>query len=883
MKDSCDVYFKSLANSVLPNTLLFILLINLVFISSLNAQSTDLTLTAKFKFTGEQVLNKASLLAFLNNQSSDLFSKESDATTDINRAKAFNNGIDAKDKDIDTAISKHQSDAGVFAGIKILADIRQAIKVQQEDRDKYQQDFEKQLQQNTKTRGLYLVVLPNTSEQTQWDARKFKETAQLTLKARAIKELNDVFIKTVTQVVNRSEVKQSITSQVSGVMTVDETPFEKRRAGKQDYLMLIYLNVSPMSVDASNSSGTGSAAVSPIYLVNCQNTEEVNSTIIKLGLNETDQTELRGILQVYTDKSLQSNISAKGGISNLWTELNIELEKLNSAIESTRKTEQEKTAQLQKLSASMYPQGMRASTLKDSLQELQKKLEEQRMQIDKQQIEYEAKRLFIKEKVKITINDGAPIEVIAEAILKTAQDMYATYGNKSVYSEKTLLVDKKVEEANTKGSVTKRGELKDVWVHVCIANDDEYKLTMLSTLEVSKEDEKNNSKTVRGVDIATQQPIKEDKKNIANKDSAPVLNNTNTTNSNVPDTKTPTLKSPEFKILYESDGKYEGFVINGKKNGQGTKTWADGKKYKGEWNDDLENGQGMSSWADGDIHKGEYKDGKKIGQGTYTWANGNKYEGEFKDNKINGKGTFTKPTGETHKAEFKDGKKIGQGTCIWANGNKYEGEFKDDKLNGQGTYTWTNGDIYKGEFKDGKRNGQGTYVAGKISNCPNGVKFEGEYYNDSKYKGKVYDKYGVLLYDGYFSNGKPTGTYPLQTTTTTKTIVTSTPYNPSKYTNDVKIKIDLLIAKNYFDKGDFENSFNKYQEILFTLKDRAIIGNEPLDSVDHFNVGMMMYPNMNCTITRVANKESAISLLRGAAKEGYVKAQNVCNQLGISW
>ena len=31
---------------------------------------------------------------------------------------------------------------------------------------------------------------------------------------------------------------------------------------------------------------------------------------------------------------------------------------------------------------------------------------------------------------------------------------------------------------------------------------------------------------------------------------------------------------------------------DGKRNGKGTYTWKDGKKYVGEWKDDLPNGQG---------------------------------------------------------------------------------------------------------------------------------------------------------------------------------------------------------------------------------------------------------------------------------------------------
>jgi hypothetical protein len=106
---------------------------------------------------------------------------------------------------------------------------------------------------------------------------------------------------------------------------------------------------------------------------------------------------------------------------------------------------------------------------------------------------------------------------------------------------------------------------------------------------------------------------------------------------------------------------------------------------------------------------GEFKDGKENGQGTFTWADGNKYVGEFKDGKSNGQGTETYAKGSKYVGMYKDDKRHGQGTYTWENGDKYVGEYKDDKSNGQGTFTWADGNKYVGEFKDGKKHGQGTF------------------------------------------------------------------------------------------------------------------------------------------------------------------------------
>ena len=82
---------------------------------------------------------------------------------------------------------------------------------------------------------------------------------------------------------------------------------------------------------------------------------------------------------------------------------------------------------------------------------------------------------------------------------------------------------------------------------------------------------------------------------------------------------------------------------------------------------------------------GEYKDGKRNGQGTITWSDGKNYVGEFKDGKFNGHGKLTWSDGKKYVGEFKDGEEDGQGTQTWLDGRKYVGEYKDGKTwNGTG-------------------------------------------------------------------------------------------------------------------------------------------------------------------------------------------------------
>ena len=114
----------------------------------------------------------------------------------------------------------------------------------------------------------------------------------------------------------------------------------------------------------------------------------------------------------------------------------------------------------------------------------------------------------------------------------------------------------------------------------------------------------------------------------------------------------------------------------------------------------------------GDKYVGEYRNGKKNEQGTFTYArSGNKFVGEFRDGKPNGQGTGTwdaphEFAGQKYVGEIKDGKRHGQGTATFdapheGAGEKYIGEFRENEFSGRGVYIFPNGDRFTGLFEKG--------------------------------------------------------------------------------------------------------------------------------------------------------------------------------------
>ncbi|MFH0893038.1 MAG: hypothetical protein V2A54_01280 [Bacteroidota bacterium] len=216
--------------------------------------------------------------------------------------------------------------------------------------------------------------------------------------------------------------------------------------------------------------------------------------------------------------------------------------------------------------------------------------------------------------------------------------------------------------------------------------------------------------------------------------------------------------------------KYEGYWKNGKREGKGTYTYANGSKYVGNTIANKRNGYGVFTWASGDKYEGGWKDGKKHGDGKYYFADGTSKTGTWvedvyqetttSDQKVttgkktgcisgdcsNGFGTYVFESGEKYAGNWKNDERNGKGTNYFASGASYTGEWKDDKKHGQGSYTYkpeSTLEKYDGTYIAGSMEGQGTLT------YKDGRKYVGGFHND------LFDGTGVYTEkDGTKKTGK---------------------------------------------------------------------------------------------------------------------------------
>ena len=177
------------------------------------------------------------------------------------------------------------------------------------------------------------------------------------------------------------------------------------------------------------------------------------------------------------------------------------------------------------------------------------------------------------------------------------------------------------------------------------------------------------------------------------------------------------------------NGKYEGFWVNGKRQGYGLYDWTDAGNYIGNWTDNKMTGYGVYIAKNDDNFIGEYKDGKLHGIGLTVkdkkWTQGIYDNGTLKTNYNfystgnetgctagdcqNKYGRMKWSNGDSFTGFFKNGN-LHMGTYTFANGDKYSGQFNSsNQYHGMGRFFFKDGAYYGGEWKNGKYHGRGYY------------------------------------------------------------------------------------------------------------------------------------------------------------------------------
>lgn len=145
-----------------------------------------------------------------------------------------------------------------------------------------------------------------------------------------------------------------------------------------------------------------------------------------------------------------------------------------------------------------------------------------------------------------------------------------------------------------------------------------------------------------------------------------------------------------FATATYPDGEiYEGYFVEGIREGNGTYRYKDGDVYTGEWKKNVKHGYGTLNYSKFGEYKGFWENGRRHGEGVFTYnANGDTYSGWWRFGQKEGSGTYTfKESGMKIVGEWKEGV-VNQGKWVYPNGMFYEGPFENNKPSGDGEWNF---------------------------------------------------------------------------------------------------------------------------------------------------------------------------------------------------
>ena len=148
--------------------------------------------------------------------------------------------------------------------------------------------------------------------------------------------------------------------------------------------------------------------------------------------------------------------------------------------------------------------------------------------------------------------------------------------------------------------------------------------------------------------------------------------------------------------------------------GYGRSSTGEGLFYEGYFVDGKKEGYGVEVQPNSDCYFGEFHKDKKDGIGLYLFAKGGYYYGFFRSNEKSDMGVvYSKISHSFYFGEFQNDKKNGRGMEVYKDHSVYNGFYENNKRSGVGIMEYSNKSTYMGDWKHGQRSGKGRFEAGE--------------------------------------------------------------------------------------------------------------------------------------------------------------------------
>ncbi|EAR97851.1 kinase domain protein (macronuclear) [Tetrahymena thermophila SB210] len=283
----------------------------------------------------------------------------------------------------------------------------------------------------------------------------------------------------------------------------------------------------------------------------------------------------------------------------------------------------------------------------------------------------------------------SPIQELTTEESKNSKSAYSKMFDKGLIESNALKV-LKIEQNETKllNSMYSNNLLNSTALYDCQRNRSSYSQHVVGSVQSNLLQQNNSYMNCSQAQFIEKEGIKS---------SRPSLNQQSMTRSTHSTSLYVANERKRVKEIYEDGSVYEGQVLNGLRDGQGTFTYSNqGAKYVGQWLKGNIEGYGILFFSDNRVaYEGQWRENKFNGNGVVYNENHSKRQSKIVGFDYK---SFDNIEEEWFKYDgnFVDDQKDGLGTLYLKNGEKFVGNFHKDAVNGNGAFYLIDGTIILG-------------------------------------------------------------------------------------------------------------------------------------------------------------------------------------------
>ncbi|MBN2357268.1 SUMF1/EgtB/PvdO family nonheme iron enzyme [candidate division KSB1 bacterium] len=423
-------------------------------------------------------LNKDAIVQILNNQWI-LYSQVDIDELRLELSKN-NNAVDNEISLLKSKMSNLFMDKQELLQLKDIEKIKEVIAEKKKNRKEIEVQIQHELS-GMHYKGLFIVVLKSIDP---WASKQqLSDLSERALAARAVADLNGVFVSSMTVVEEARTITDRIKSFISGEISIENQVISSTIDNREKFLYLVRVNVAPLKKAVQTTPAEPGAAANTL-IINAMTESDYQAKLKSFGVPQDEIDKI--IFEV--DASQQSVALANASAARIQGDIirrgHMNLKKIDDEIVSLENSLDNRSGILKRIiegrTTVVYNADKPDKSINRALKYLDAELEESKKQV----IGAKEQELIPRYSVSVTA-EGTPAEDIARTALDIANQIESAYSRIEQFMEETTVLNYQLTDYNKGQQKDVFRELDTMWLYPVAGDRDNFLLTVVAKFKIT--------------------------------------------------------------------------------------------------------------------------------------------------------------------------------------------------------------------------------------------------------------------------------------------------------------------------------------------------------------------------------------------------------------